>query len=183
MFYAHLGYTKTNADQQSAPTSVNKSAQLGYMCVHLIANAVRSSKQIFSRRTKIQRLRDACCNTSVRFWASKQQARRRPCLSPCLCRSCFKELPLTSTPGVSSPLWLPAPTPVRHFFSSSPSFLLAIHLLRVGEPRRPAPPCFAPLRLQRKREPPGRTPTYTRANTPRLPQILLLVSVAALTVK
>lgn len=180
MFYAHLGYTKTNADQQSAPTSVNKSAQLGYMCALLTANAVRSSEQIFSRRTKIQRLRDSCCNTSLRIWASEHQA--RPCLSPCRCRSCFKELPLTSTPGASSPLWLPAPTPVRHVF-----FLPFFSPCYTPPPCRGAAQTRPALLLRRcacsAREPPGRTPTYTRAHTPRFPQILLLASVAALTVK
>lgn len=54
-------------------------------------------------------------STSVRLFASKQEAGGRSCLFPCQCRSCFRELPLTSTPGVSSPLWLSAPAPVRHF--------------------------------------------------------------------
>lgn len=58
-------------------------------------------------------------SNSVRLFASKLEAGGRSCLFPCRCRSCFRELPLTSTPGVSSPLWLFAPTPVRHFFSSS----------------------------------------------------------------
>lgn len=59
-----------------------------------------------------------CYSTSVRLFASKQEAGGRSCLFPCRCRSCFRELPLTSTPGVSSPLWLSAPTPVRHVFFS-----------------------------------------------------------------
>ena len=70
--------------------------------------------------------------TSVTLFASKQEAGGRSCLFPCRCRSCFRELPLTSTPGVSSPLWLSAPTPVRHLFFfffllSSLSLLPATH--------------------------------------------------------
>jgi len=62
MFYAHIGYTKTNADRQSTATTVNKSAQLGYMCTHLTANVVSSSSQTFpqssptEKRTKIEKL-------------------------------------------------------------------------------------------------------------------------------
>lgn len=63
----------------------------------------------------------SCYSTSVRLFASKQEAGGRSCLFPCRCRSCFRELPLTSTPGVSSPPWLSAPTPVRHFFSLLPA--------------------------------------------------------------
>lgn len=153
------------------------------MCALLTANAVRSSEQIFSRRTKIQRLRDSCCNTSLRIWASEHQA--RPCLSPCRCRSCFKELPLTSTPGASSPLWLPAPTPVRHVFFPPLLFSLLYTSSVSGSRADPPRLAFAPMRrcACSAREPPGRTPTYTRAHTPRFPQILLLASVAALTVK
>lgn len=59
----------------------------------------------------------ACHTVCVRLFASKQEAGgRRSCLFPCRCRSSFRELPLTSAPGDSSPLWLSAPTPVRHFF-------------------------------------------------------------------
>lgn len=163
MFYAHLGYTKTNADQQSAPTSVNKSAQLGYMCALLTANAVRSSEQIFSRRTKIQRLRDSCCNTSLRIWASEHQA--RPCLSPCRCRSCFKELPLTSTPGASSPLWLPAPTPVRHVFFPPLLFSLLYTSSVSGSRADPPRLAFAPMRLQRKRAAGAHTHLHTSAHS------------------
>lgn len=86
--------------------------------------------------------------TSVTLFASKQEAGGRSCLFPCRCRSCFRELPLTSTPGVSSPLWLSAPTPVRHlfffFFLPPLSLFSLLHILHVGQTRarpcRPAPP-------------------------------------------
>lgn len=60
----------------------------------------------------------ACHPACVRLFASKRKAggRRRSCLFPCRCRSSFRELPLTSAPGVSSLLWLSAPTLVRLFF-------------------------------------------------------------------
>lgn len=96
-------------------------------------------------------------STSVTLFASKQEAGGRSCLFPCRCRSCFRELPLTSTPGVSSPLWLSAPTPVRHHFFS------LLHILHVGQirPCRPAPPCSVPMHLQRG-ELSAHTPTYTQ---------------------
>lgn len=104
-----------------------------------------------------------CYSTSVTLFASKQEAGGRSCLFPCRCRSCFRELPLTSTPGVSSPLWLSAPTPVRHvfFFPFYASLLSLLHLLHVGQPCRPAPPCSVPMHLQRG-ELSAHTPTYTR---------------------
>lgn len=102
--------------------------------------------------------------TPVRLFASKQEAGGRSCLFPCRCRSCFRELPLISTPGVSSPLWLCAPTLVRYLFFF-PLFSL-LHILHVGQARlrRPAPPRSVPMRLQR-RELSAHTPTYTRAHT------------------
>lgn len=105
--------------------------------------------------------------TPVRLFASKQEAGGRSCLFPCRCRSCFRELPLTSTPGVSSPLWLCAPTLVRYLF-----FFSLLHILHVGQARlrRPAPPRSVPMRLQR-RELSAHTPTHTRAHTAPSPSL------------
>lgn len=95
------------------------------MCTHLTANVVSSPYQISlpklsTRETEEQTETSgedrAYYSTPVRLFASKREAEGRSCLFPCRCRSCFRELPLTSTPGASSPLWLCAPTPVRSFF-------------------------------------------------------------------
>lgn len=102
------------------------------------------------------------------LFASKQEAGGRSCLFPCRCRSCFRELPLTSTPGVSSPLWHCAPTPVRHFFPLLPP----PHILHVGQawPCRPAPPCSVPMHLQRA-ELPARTHRHTRTQRHTPPSV------------
>lgn len=114
--------------------------------------------------------------TSVTLFASKQEAGGRSCLFPCRCRSCFRELPLTSTPGVSSPLWLSAPTPVRHlffFFSfplslSSPCYTSSMSV-RLGLGHADPPRlCTVPMRLQRG-ELSAHTPTWTRTHTPPVP--------------
>lgn len=101
-------------------------------------------------------------SNSVRLFASKQEAGGRSCLFPCQCRSCFRELPLTSTPGVSSPLWLFAPTPVRHFFSSSCyTSSMSAKVSHADPPRL----CSVPMHLQRG-ELSAHTPTNTRTHTP-----------------
>lgn len=102
--------------------------------------------------------------TSVRLFASKQEAGGRSCLFPCRCRSCFRELPLTSTPGVSSPLWLSAPTLVRHFCSLLPATL---------PPCRPAmqtrPASLDADALAAGRAVCLRTHPLTHSHTPRAP--------------
>lgn len=124
------------------------------MCTHLTANVVSSPYQISlpklsTRETEEQTETSgedrAYYSTPVRLFASKREAEGRSCLFPCRCRSCFRELPLTSTPGASSPLWLCAPTPVRSFFVCFLSSLL--HILHVVQawPCRPAPLCTVPM--------------------------------------
>lgn len=112
------------------------------------------------------------------LFASKQEAGGRSCLFPCRCRSCFRELPLTSTPGVSSPLWHCAPTPVRHFFPLLPP----PHILHVGQawPCRPAPPWSVPMHLQRA-ELPARTHRHTHAHRDTLLRLLLQASTESFT--
>lgn len=120
-------YTKTNAGHQSTSTNVNKKGAAGLhvytpngeCCEPSIPNIFpKPSTRETDEDTEASQEDRAYYSTSVRLFASKQEAGGRPCLFPCRCRSCFRELPLTSTPGVSSPLWLSAPTPVRHFYSS-----------------------------------------------------------------
>lgn len=159
-------YTKTKAGHQSTSTNVNKSVQLGYMCTHLTANVVSSPNQISPKLSTRETDEDkeipeedrARYSTSVRLFSSKQEARGRSCLFPCRCRSCFRELPLTSTPGVSSPLWLFAPTPVRHFFSS-PCFTSSMSFSHADPPRLAR--CRCTCSGQRRR----RTHPHTRAHS------------------
>lgn len=109
----------------------------------------------------------ACYSTSDRLFASKQEAGGRSCLFLCRCRSCFRELPLTSTPGVSNPLWLSAPTPVRHFFSS-PCYTSSMS----AKPRRPAPPASLgadALAAGRAGGAHTHLHTHTHTHTPRAP--------------
>lgn len=126
------------------------------MCTHLTANAVSSPHQISlpkpsTRETEEQTETSgedrAYYSTPVRLFASKREAEGRSCLFPCRCRSCFRELPLTSTPGASSPLWLCAPTPVRSFFVCLFSLSSLLHILHVVQawPCRPAPLCTVPM--------------------------------------
>lgn len=131
------------------------------MCTHLTANVVSSPYQISSPKLSTREPEEqaetsgedrAYYSTPATLFASKREAEGRSCLFPCRCRSCFRELPLTSTPGASSPLWLCAPTPVRSFFFLFffilSSLLPILHVVQAW-PCRPAPLFTVPMHRQR----------------------------------
>lgn len=154
------------------------------MCTHLTANVVSSPYQISlpklsTRETEEQTETSgedrAYYSTPVRLFASKREAEGRSCLFPCRCRSCFRELPLTSTPGASSPLWLCAPTPVRSFFCFlSPLCFTSSMSFRLG---RADPPHLARCRCTGSRQSSAPYTHFTqRAHTPPSPFVGLTES-------
>lgn len=110
-------------------------------------------------------------SSPVRLFASKQEAGGRSCLFPCRCRSCFRELPLTSTPGVSSPLWLCAPTPVRSFFPS-PCYTssMSVRLGHADPPHLARCRCTCSGELCRRTHPLTHTHTHSSVFLCRLKQ-------------
>ncbi len=164
-------YTKINAGHHSTSTHVtlNKKCAAGLhvytpngeCCELSIPNIFpKLSTRETDEDTEASEEDRSCYGTSVRLFASKQEAGGRSCLFPCRCRSCFRELPLTSTPGVSSPPWHSAPTPVRYFFSS-PRYTSSMS----ARPGHADPPRLARCRCTCSGESLRRTHPPTHAHT------------------